>query len=177
MKRSTKGALAASAAGILLLGGAGSLAFWSATVSVPGGTIASGELKLSTPACGDGWLLDAGEATASDPYAPGDQVVPGDVITKVCTFDITALGDHLRATLGVTGGDFAAANALTADLDIAATFQIDAVDIPAEITEANHGDTVTATISVTFDETSLNGTQDLTATLNAVTIAAQQVHS
>ena len=177
MKRSTKGALAASAAGILLLGGAGSLAFWNANVSVPGGTIASGELKLSTPACGDGWLLDDGEATASDPYAPGDQVVPGDVIAKVCTFDITAVGDHLRATLGVTGGDFAATNALTADLDIAATYQIDDVDIPAEITEANDGDTVTATISVTFDEASLNGTQDLTATLNAVTIAAQQVHS
>ena len=177
MKRSTKGALAASAAAILLLGGAGSLAFWSATVNVPGATIASGELKLSTPDCGDGWLLDAGEATASDPYAPGDRVVPGDVITKVCTFDITATGDHLRATLDVTGGGFAAANTLTADLDVDATYQIDGVDIPAEITEANHGDTVTATIAVTFDEASLNATQELSATLNAVTIAAAQVHS
>ena len=177
MKRSTKGALAASAAGILLLGGAGSLAFWNATVNVPGAAIASGDLKLSTPDCGDGWLLDDGEDVANDPYAPGDKLVPGDTITKVCTFDITAAGDHLRATLGVTGGGFAAANALTADLDVAATYQIDGVDIPAEITEANGGDTVTATIAVTFDAASLNATRDLSATLNAVTITAQQVHS
>ena len=67
MKRSTKGALAASAAGILLLGGAGSLAFWNATVNVPGAAIASGDLKLSTPDCGDGWLLDDGEDYANDP--------------------------------------------------------------------------------------------------------------
>ncbi len=177
MKRSTKGALAASAAGILLLGGAGSLAFWNATVDVPGGAIASGELKLSAPDCGDGWLLDDGEDTPNQPYAPGDKVVPGDVITKVCTFDITAVGDHLRATLGVTGGGFAASNALTADLAIDAKYQIDDVDIPAELTEANDGDTVTATIAVTVDSASLNNTQGLAATLNAVTIAAQQVHS
>ena len=177
MKRSTKGALAASAAGILLLGGAGSLAFWNDDVSVPGGAIAAGELKLSTPDCGDGWLLDDGEDPLNDPYEPGDKVVPGDVITKVCTFDITATGDHLRATLDVTGGGFAATNALTDDLDVVATYQIEGVDIPAEITEANGGDTVTATIAVTFDSASLNATQTLSATLNAVTITAQQAHS
>jgi alternate signal-mediated exported protein len=177
MKRSTKGALAASAAGILLLGGAGSLAFWNATVTVPGGAIAAGELKLSTPDWGAGWLLDDGEDVPNDPYEPGDKVVPGDVITKVCTFDITAVGDHLRATLGASPAGFAAANALTADLDIDATYQIDGVAIPAEITEANGGDTVTATIAVTFDGASVNATQTLSATLNAVTITAQQVHS
>jgi hypothetical protein len=36
---------------------------------------------------------------------------------------------------------------------------------------------VTATIAVTFDAASLNATQTLSATLNAVTITAQQVHS
>ncbi len=31
-------------------------------------------------------------------------LVPGDSITKTCTFDVTAVGDHLRATLAATGG-------------------------------------------------------------------------
>ena len=68
MNKSTKGALAASSAAVLLLGGAGSLAFWSDSQDVGSANITSGELDLSAPDCADdllagthGWQLDGGD--------------------------------------------------------------------------------------------------------------------
>ena len=63
MKKSTKGAFAAAAAGSLLLGGAGSLAYWTDASTVDGKAITSGHLQLNpiTATCDDSWQLD-GEA-------------------------------------------------------------------------------------------------------------------
>ena len=100
MNKTTKGAVAAAAAGVLLLGGAGSLAYWNATGTVAGGTISSGQLTLTNPDCdpdttagaiGSVWKLDDG--TTFDPDT--QKIVPGDTLTKVCTYDITASGAHL----------------------------------------------------------------------------------
>src|SRR5687767_11072956 len=46
MSKTFKGAGAAIVAGVLLIGGAGSLAYWSDAEGVTGGSISSGELKL-----------------------------------------------------------------------------------------------------------------------------------
>ena len=93
MKKSTKGALAAGAAASLLLGGAGSLAYWTSTGTIDGTSISSGHLKLVSPSC-DGWKLD-NETTAFDPAA--DQIVPGDVLTQVCHYTVDAKGKHILA--------------------------------------------------------------------------------
>jgi alternate signal-mediated exported protein len=175
MKKSYKAAIAAAAGGVLLLGGAGSLAYWSSTQDVPGGTINSGSLALSTPSCGD-WSLDALEQLPTA-YADGDPLVPGDVLTKTCTFTITATGNHLRATLGVTDTNFTPVNDLSADLTAEADFTILSSSIPAEITEANDGDVVSADITVTFDPESGNESQSLTTVLDAITVTAEQIHS
>lgn len=183
MKKSTKGAIAASAAAVLLLGGAGSLAYWSDDSVVDGGTIATGQISLGDADCAeDGepeWTFDDGEAGAGEAYEAGDTVVPGDVISKVCTFEITAVGNHLRATLGVSEAGFTELNALSEDLQIDADFEVGgtAVDADTEITEANDGDTVTATISVTLPGSSGNESQDLGAVLRDITVTATQVHS
>lgn len=179
MKKTTKGALAAGAAAVLLLGGAGTLAYWNADTEIDGGQISSGQLLLSDADCGDGWTLDAGEDAPGTEFVPGTTlIVPGDVITKTCTFDITATGDHLRATLEPSDAAFSsAANALSDDLTIGATYTIGGVAAPAEITEDNDGNTVTAVVSVTFDSGSDNLSQDLAATLDTITITATQVHN
>ena len=52
MKQATKGALVAVTAGALLLGGAGTLAYWNVTPVVTGGTISFGTFTPDT--CG-GW--------------------------------------------------------------------------------------------------------------------------
>ncbi|MEJ7634287.1 alternate-type signal peptide domain-containing protein [Aeromicrobium sp.] len=177
MKKSTKGAAAAAIAGILLLGGAGTLAYWTADTDVDGGDIASGKISLSTPDCGDGWTFDALEDEAGEAYGAGDSLVPGDVISKVCTFDITAVGNHLRASLEVTDASFTPANDLSADITADATYTIGGTAIPSEITETSNGSTVTATISVTFDPTSGDESQDLTTVLDDITVSAEQVHN
>ncbi len=47
MNKSTKGALAAACGGVLLLGWAGSLAYWTDGTNIDGDSFASGHLQLT----------------------------------------------------------------------------------------------------------------------------------
>ncbi len=185
MKKSTKGAIAAGAAAVLLLGGAGTLAFWSADTDADLGTIESGELKLSDMTC-DGWELDGGDAFD----ASTDAIVPGDTLTRDCTTTITAVGDHLEATVGLQGGTGIALSggnpdATGANITAAAAFAVDGTTIAdgGSVTDADNGKTLTATITVDFpygtdDATNAqngNATQELTATLDTISVALTQV--
>lgn len=188
MKKSTKGALAASAAGVLLLGGAGSLAYWTASDSVDGGTITSGELKLTAGDCDD-WTYAAGAASAGDPVA---LFVPGDKITTTCTFALVASGDNLSATVAapatVTYTPTPAAPSLV--LTPVTTYAIDGPDARTitnggTVTSADGGQTITATFNVTIPygtnegaATVINGndTQGITATLDELTVTLTQVN-
>jgi len=172
MNRTTKGALAAGVAAVLLTGGAGTLAYWSDTETVAGTPITSGELKLGTPACGAGWRLDGNVVFTNQ------LIVPGDVLSKVCTIDLIATGEHLGADLGVSTAAFAATNALTGQLVPAATFTVAGAN-RTHITEVDDTGTaeITATLTVTFDgPAATNASQALTATLNSVAVTATQTH-
>lgn len=171
--RTTKGALAAGVAALLLLGGAGTLAYWSATATVPGSPIESGELKLGAPVCPAGWTLDAGAPFTTQ------LIVPGDVLTKVCTIDLIATGDHLGATLAIGTAAFTSSNALVDELDAEATFTVNGVPTN-QITEADDTGTaeISATITVTFDgPAATNASQDLQAALDSVAVTATQTHN
>ena len=52
MNKTVKGAFAAGTAAFLLVGGAGSLAYWNDTANVAGSTINSGTLTLDSSSCG-----------------------------------------------------------------------------------------------------------------------------
>ncbi|MBC7630670.1 alternate-type signal peptide domain-containing protein [Aeromicrobium sp.] len=173
MKKSTKGALAAAAAGTLLLGGAGSLAFWNATATVGGTTVNSGSLTLSAGSCSQ-FVLDNGEVVAGANLIAS--IVPGDTITKTCTSKIGATGDHLRATLGTnaTGG---AGGDLTSHVTVNSSFKVAGASV-TEITEGNNGDSLTATIKITFPYgTSVdNSSQGLSLALANYVVTATQVH-
>ena len=177
MKKSTKGALAAGAAAVLLMGGAGTLAYWTADAGVDGIAVTAGELKIVNDSCANAsWTFDNAEDVAGKTYAPGDLIVPGDVLTKTCSFEIRATGEHLRATLDVTdptrGGSLSGANVTIDD-----SFQIDGTDVAdGVITEANDGDVVEASITITFLGSSGNGTQAQNVTLSDFGFALQQVH-
>ncbi len=121
MNKSTKGALAASAAGALLLGGAGSLAFWTTTQPVSGSDITAGHLKLTNPSCGAGWLLDGGAVFTTQ------LLVPGDTLTKVCTFSLDAAGEHLAADFDVTAPSLSGDAALLDELAVSAAYEVNSV--------------------------------------------------
>lgn len=183
MKKTTKGALAAAAAAALMVGGAGTLAFWTDDETIPGGTIDAGHLDLVTDTTNTGcgaWVLDSGEQ-APETWANGDPLVPGDVLTKECLFTIDAQGNHLRATV--------AASAPSATGTLAAGLAIDATDITVggvadtEFTEADDGAALGVTVTVEFtdpgvaDNTYNDPATDITAVLDDITVTATQVHS
>lgn len=190
MKKSTKGAVAAAAAGVLLLGGAGSLAFWSATDTVTGTNVTAGELKIDDADCTD-WAFDGSEVTANKTYDPAtDRIVPGDTLTRSCDWTLTAVGEHLRATVlteapGATGD---LAPALTVPFPVVTVKDAPVGsdysdgDTIGTITEHENGAVLTATQSITFNPGSDNSTQsDGVATLVAnsgdFTITFSQVHN
>ena len=179
MKKSTKGALAAAAAGSLLLGGAGSLAYWTDASTVGGNKITAGHLALSDANCG-GWTLGDTAATAFNPTT--GRIVPGEVLTRVCTFTVDAKGARMRAEFDVSAPDFAAASDgnIVDELDVTATYDVtrgaatsSSVTMPAVI---QNNDVITATIKVTFDyDATVQDSQDLSATLNDITVTAKQM--
>ena len=176
MNRSTKGALAAAAAGALLLGGAGSLAYWTGAEDVPGGTFTSGYLRINDVNCATAsWKLDGGTDYTSQ------RLVPGDQLTKTCDFTIDGVGDHMTVTLDTATPGWSSSNALTTDLSVAATFVGATSGTLADPAVVEKDETVTATITVTFDTASGNETNVPTAGLDAVlddvTITATQGHA
>lgn len=178
MNRSTKGAVAAAAAGVLLVGGAGSLAYWTDTFTVTAGAINSGHLTLTETTPGNcaaaAWTLDsAGGGTTFNQAT--DKIVPGDVLTKVCTYTINASGNHLSADLTTSGAVLTdtstSPKALAPPVTKSATFIVGAgtATNTQTITSANDTQTLTATIKLTFpygsgsDNTSQAGSLNLTS--------------
>jgi len=138
MNKSTKGALAAGAAAVLLLGGAGTLAFWNDSAEVDGGTLTAGTLTLSDVTCDATWT----EGADTDVQL----LVPGDTVTKECTGTITMTGDHISATVELDDESVADAEAAFNDATPDAV-DGDAVDISASLAG---GGTVSATGPVTI---------------------------
>ncbi len=192
MKKSTKGALAAGAAAVLLLGGAGTLAYWTADGNADGGSITAGTLTLTDGACGDDWVYAAGSASAGDAVV---LFVPGDVVSKVCTFDLEATGDNLEATIALptTFTPTETPAATSAEFEVDGAFAIAGGVVPNDrviangdsVTSDDDGSTITVTIDVTIpfgtDETGApivngNDTQGLLAEFDDITVTLTQVN-
>lgn len=177
MQKTIKGSLAALGAAALLTGGAGSLAYWNATSDVAGGAaITSGRLVLGAPSCGS-WRIDG--STADFDVATG-HIVPGDTLTRDCTITFTAVGNHLGVDLAIStqtpGFTATPTNALAGALTASAAFLVNGSS--ANHVTASTSGPIKVTEVVTFPVSTAgdNSTQNLTATLNTVTITATQTH-
>lgn len=191
MNKTTKGAFAASAAAVLLLGGAGSLAYWSDDATVNGGQINSGYLTIdpiavspNTTPCDTVWKHTNGPKAGTTVV----NVVPGDVITKSCTFKVTAQGDNLSATPTVpatltytAASKVGAAAPTTLQLPVTAAYTLGTAgfDSTMKVTEADDTKTLTAKISVAFpygtaSTTNANDTQNLLVSLDDLTVKLVQ---
>lgn len=180
MQKSTKGALAAAAAGTLLLGGAGSLAYWTSAQTVSGTTITSGHLKLGTPDCGTGWQLDGTPTTS---YTT-QRLVPGDTLTKTCTTTVSASGAHLKANFSVdTGAGATGSPALLNEITVTPVYKVNNVVVSGTAVPVANGDVVTVDLTVAwpYGATANNASNvaggGLTETLDTITVTATQTHS
>ncbi|MDQ6526849.1 alternate-type signal peptide domain-containing protein [Nocardioides sp. LHD-245] len=121
MKKTTKGALAAGTAAVLLMGGAGTLAYWTDSATVAGTGVTTGHLKLINADCGDGWLVDAGTPDEF-PLVGATRLVPGDTFSQTCTYDVDAVGDHILAEVTIDEGTGFTGNAdLLEELDLSSS--------------------------------------------------------
>ena len=176
MNRTTKGALAGGAAAVLLLGGAGTLAFWTDTEVVTGTDIDSGHLQLVSPTC-TGWLLDGGAAYTTQ------LLVPGDTLTQVCSYTVDATGSHLTASFDATApAGLTGDAALLAELSFTDTYKVNTIvsgDTDVPIVD---NDVVEATLTITWPygtvaDNDSNVLLGLSASLADVTVVATQTHT
>ncbi|MBT1671937.1 alternate-type signal peptide domain-containing protein [Curtobacterium flaccumfaciens] len=182
MKKTTKAAIAAGGAAVLLLGGAGSLAFWSDSGTVAGGTITTGSASLSDGTCDEGWVY----ATGTDAGNPVTAIVPGDAITRDCTFTINGVGDHL--TVNLTAPEALSVTATTGTpttlgVTASASYVRDGVALANGASFAVDGpETLQAAITVTFPygtatTVNANDTQSVVGQLDDITVGLTQDQS
>jgi len=167
MNKLVKGSIAGAAGIILLMGGAGSLAYWndSATAGPGAGSnsITAGTLTVTAVNSGS-WTKGFYNAAGTVVTAPAAvaslaavRVVPGNRLVYTQSFDLVATGDDLYFTIGSTAGAVSAATAGAADVALAA--QINASGTTAfSVSSVSGGTVVAATTPGTYKVSSNAGT-------------------
>ncbi|HEX7834555.1 MAG TPA: alternate-type signal peptide domain-containing protein [Pseudolysinimonas sp.] len=162
-----KGAIAGAAGIVLLMGGAGSLAYWndsaSAGPSSGSNSITAGTMTV-TAVNGGSWtkgLYNASNVLVGSVASVADlstvRLVPGNRLVYTQGFNIVATGDDLYFTIGSTAGAVSAASAGAADVALAA--QINASGTTAfSVSSVTGGTVVAATTPGTYKVSSNAGT-------------------
>ncbi len=180
MKKSTKGALAGGTAAFLLLGGAGTLAYWTADAPVDGGEVTAGSIDLENVECAADWTYDDDSATSLTTVTT---IVPGDTIVKECTANLVLVGDHIGAAVDISDATLATLGDLDDELTVDAVLSDPATgEVEGEGTHAvaiditvvfPYGGPVSAPDPTTGAD---NESQLDTATLDEITLVAVQTH-
>jgi len=167
MNKLVKGAIAGAAGIVLLMGGAGSLAYWNdSTNAGPGAgsnSITAGTLTVTAVNAGS-WTKGFYNASnvlvgsvGAVPTLSAVRVVPGNRLVYTQSFNIVGTGDDLYFTIGSTAGAVTAASAAAADVALAA--QINASGTTAfSVSGVTGGTVVASTTPGTYKVSSNAGT-------------------
>jgi alternate signal-mediated exported protein len=179
MNKLVKGAIATAVGAALLMGGAGTFAYWNDSVGITGGSITSGNLAITdaTPSNGVWTVQKDGTGTATTvPNIAAFVASPGDKFTYTKNVTITATGNNLSATLSLAPGSIVAAsnttanNALAAYLTTTSTVAASGTGITGTgptytVTPGAAGitnQTVTITVTITFPKSTTAGFENNT---------------
>ncbi|MEE6283010.1 alternate-type signal peptide domain-containing protein [Georgenia sp. MJ170] len=175
----TKGTIAVAAGAALLLGGAGTYAWWSVSEAVDDqGTIQSGDLNLVLGEAS--WELNG--TMVNDVQQV--RIVPGDVLNLTQPIEVTAIGDDLTSELTVDATGLTGDAELIQALDVSFTMPTDADTWATEgdgnsyaIAPSNAAyESVDAGVTITFDQdTSGRTATDSTVNLSSVVFNLAQV--
>ncbi|KAA0925087.1 alternate-type signal peptide domain-containing protein [Rhodococcus sp. ANT_H53B] len=180
MNKATKGAIAAGAAAVLLLGGLGSYALWQDTETVTGGEINSGELNFAPVPGTANWTETSVTPNADLGTDPSTfPIVPGDVLEYSTQYTVNWAGDNLRASITADftaiGGDPALADALDVVVSVNGGTALpngSAVALPLTTSPQ----TISVEVEITFDDqTGGLIAQNESVDLNAFTLTLDQV--
>lgn len=183
MNKLVKGALAGAAGIALLLGGAGTFAYWNSSYGVQGGTIIAGQLKIADDGVAGVWKDQTGTVINLATY----HIVPGDVLTYSDSVNLTATGNNLVATLGLASGsivgstsaaaDTALAGFLTSNAQLSATGTAVSGTGPYTIKQGTGVVTLTATITFPLGTDTTNNSAMLgSVNLSGMSISVTQNH-
>lgn len=182
MNKATKGAIAAGAAGILLLGGAGTFALWEDSNAIDPASISTGELTLGV-AAGE-WK----DVTVPLTPVPIDDIaafdiVPGDTITYTADVTVKAEGNNLQgelkidedstfaATVGGTAVSYAHASVISNADDVDGLI----VDGDGRITFSTAATyVITVTVTVVFDNVNELMGQNTAIDLSTIELKLEQ---
>lgn len=112
MNKFVKSGIATAAGVALLMGGAGTLAYWNDTAAISGGTVTAGKLNIVPETVTGTWSNQNGAIANISAY----RIVPGDVLTYTGTMGVEVIGDTLQAQLSIAGGTLTGTNAAGNDL-------------------------------------------------------------
>ena len=170
MNKTTKASIATATGIVLLLGGAGSLAYWdsSANTGAASQTISAGTLNITAANTGS-WtkgLYDNANAVKVAPAAVADittvKIVPGNKLVYTQTFNVTATGNDLFFTVTPTNGTLGTTtNGLAGRL--ASTFAVDSTGL---VTSSIGNSATAGTYKVTGAGGTGTGTITVTWTIN-----------
>jgi alternate signal-mediated exported protein len=167
MNKLVKGAIAGAAGIVLLMGGAGSLAYWNDSANAgPGAgsnSITAGTLTITAANAGS-WTKGFYNAAGTVVTAPAAvaslsavRIVPGNRLVYTQNFNVVGTGDDLYFTISSTAGAVTGATAGAADVALAA--QINASGTTAfSIASITGGTVVPATTPGTYKVSSNAGT-------------------
>ena len=166
MNKLVKGSIAAAAGIALLMGGAGSLAYWNDSATVNAGTVTSGVLDVNTGTPGS--------------WSPSiAKIVPGDTVTYTQQLSLTATGDNLKAT--VTSNIGTITNNITGST-ATSTFVVKTspggvvVNPTSGVYSLNGTYTVDVTITVAFSSSTANQVgQNASVNLSTLAVTVTQV--
>lgn len=162
MNRKTKGALAAGAGAVLLLGGVGSYALWNDTENLGGSSIDTGNLALTCTA--GGWTDQSSDGVGGTTVHPAtDLMVPGDTWQYKGTCTPTATGKNMNAWLKVKLD----AGTATPPAGVAITTQVGTGALGAPVQVTGSGTPLDVIVNVAFDA----GTTGTTSTNSPVSVA------
>ncbi|AWB89588.1 alternate-type signal peptide domain-containing protein [Homoserinimonas hongtaonis] len=181
MNKLIKGSIAGAAGIALLLGGAGTLAYWNDEASLGNaGSITSGTLDIAE---GTGAWVKTGTTNGIDVNT--FKIVPGDSITYTETLTLSATGDSLKYTVSNNIADLVAAGGIDGAMvtsDVAVKNGNTTAADTAGVYNAHQGaNSVTVTVTVTFPDTVGNATgegqkgQGQTLNLGTAKVSVQQV--
>lgn len=183
MNKIIKGSIAGAAGIALLTGGYGTFALWSDTEDLPAGTVTSGKLHIVDAVDTEAWVYVDADGAVLGAFTPAtDTLVPGDTVRLTQNLDVEATGNHLKASLTLTGLTESYAN-LVVKLEYAGKTATSAADGsgPVQISYANTDlpalNTATqAVVTFTLPST-VTGTTDQgsTATLADAALVLAQV--
>jgi alternate signal-mediated exported protein len=180
LPRAAVGAVVATVAVVLLVGGNGSLAFWRSARSMSGASPASGALALTpNPGCTSWTFTQTGGPSAwsgtaypaaTTTTAGTKYVEPNDTLSATCTYTLKAVGTHLRGSFTLVQPSGAPSGATaTATYTVGGAAQ-------TTFTAADNGKAVVATLTLALPSTTTSS-QGASFTLSGASISARQVHA